>query len=86
MTSGFGTYGNLTAALGEAAFMTGIERNCDVVAMASYAPLFANVNMTPWKPDAIYYDNSRWFGTPAYHVQKMFATIARRRVTFLQRP
>ena len=73
VTSGYGTYGNLTAALGEAAFMTGIERNCDVVAMASYAPLFANLNMTTWKPDAIYYDNSKWFGTPAYYVQKLFA-------------
>ena len=74
VTSGYGTYGNLTAALGEAAFMTGIERNCDIVARASYAPLFCNVNMTNWKPDAIYFDNSRWFGTPAYYVQKLFAT------------
>ena len=73
VTTGYGTYGNLTAALGEAAFMTGIERNCDVVAMASYAPLFAHVNMTTWKPDAIYFDNSKWFGTPAYHMQKLFA-------------
>ncbi len=72
-TSGYGTYGNLAAALGEAAFMTGIERNCDVVEMASYAPLFANVNMMTWKPDAIYFDNARWFGTPAYHVQRLFA-------------
>ena len=72
-TSGYGTYGNLDAALGEAAFMTGIERNCDVVEMASYAPLFAHVNMMTWKPDAIYFDNSRWFGTPAYHVQRLFA-------------
>jgi alpha-L-arabinofuranosidase len=73
VTTGYGTYGNLSAALGEAAFMTGIERNCDIVSMASYAPLFAQVNMMTWKPDAIYYDNWRWFGTPAYHVQKMFA-------------
>jgi alpha-L-arabinofuranosidase len=73
VTSGYGTYGNLSAALGEAAFMTGMERNCDVVLMASYAPLFANVNNINWHPDLIYYDNSRWFGTPAYYVQKMFA-------------
>jgi len=73
VTSGYGTFGNLSAALGEAAFMTGMERNCDVVTMASYAPLFANVNMMTWKPDAIYFDNSRFFGTPSYHVQKMFA-------------
>ncbi len=77
VTSGMGTYGNLAAALGEAAFMTGIERNCDVVSMASYAPLFCNLPMRTsswtWMPDAIYFDNSNWFGTPAYHVQKMFA-------------
>jgi alpha-L-arabinofuranosidase len=72
-TAGYGVFGNLAAALGEAAFMTGIERNCDVVEMAAYAPLFANVNMMTWKPDAIYFDNTRWFGTPAYHVQRMFA-------------
>ena len=70
-----GTYGNLTAAIAEAAFMTGIERNCDVVEMAAYAPLFCRVGMNIWQwtPDAIYFDNTRWFGTPAYHVQKMFA-------------
>lgn len=73
VTDGYGTLGNLSAALGEAAFMTGIERNCDIVEMASYAPLFGNLNILNWKPDAIYFDNSTWFGTPAYHVQKMFA-------------
>ena len=41
VTSGTGTYGNLAGALGEAAFMTGMERNSDIVLMASYAPLFA---------------------------------------------
>jgi alpha-L-arabinofuranosidase len=73
VTSGFGTYGNLSAALGEATFMTGIERNSDVVALASYAPLFANVNGTQWHPALIYYDNSRSFGTPSYYVQQMFS-------------
>ena len=73
VTSGFGTYGNLAAALGEAAFMTGMERNSDIVQMASYAPLFANVNGTQWHPDLIYYDNSRSFGTPSYYVQQMFS-------------
>ena len=72
VTSGYGTYGNLSAALGEAAFMTGIERNSDVVEMACYAPLFANVNGIQWHPDLIYYDNSRSFGTPAYYVQQLF--------------
>jgi alpha-L-arabinofuranosidase len=73
VTSGYGTYGNLSAALGEAAFMTGMERNSDVVLMASYAPLFANVNGTQWRPDLIYYNNSGSFGTPSYYVQKMFS-------------
>ena len=73
VTSGYGTYGNLSAALGEAAFMTGLERNADVVQLASYAPLFANVNGIQWHPDLIYYDSSRCFGTPAYYVQKLFS-------------
>ena len=58
VTSGFGTYGNLAAALGEAAFMTGMERNSDIVALASCAPLFANVNGTQWHPDLIYKERS----------------------------
>jgi alpha-L-arabinofuranosidase len=73
VTSGYGTYGNLSAALGEAAFMTGMERNADVVLLASYAPLVANVNGTQWHPDMIYYDSSRWAGTPSYYVQQMFS-------------
>ncbi|HVM48293.1 MAG TPA: alpha-L-arabinofuranosidase C-terminal domain-containing protein [Candidatus Acidoferrum sp.] len=73
VTSGYGTYGNLSAALGEAAFMTGMERNADIVLMASYAPLFANVNSMQWQPDLIYYDSSRWAGTPSYYVQQMFS-------------
>ncbi len=73
VTSGYGTYGNLAAALGEAAFMTGMERNSDIVVLAAYAPMFANVNGIQWHPDLIYYDSSRCFGTPAYYVQKMFS-------------
>jgi alpha-L-arabinofuranosidase len=72
VTQGAGK-GNLRAAVGEAAFMTGMERNSDVVIMASYAPLFVNVNWRQWNPDAIQYDNSRVCGTPSYYVQKMFA-------------
>jgi alpha-L-arabinofuranosidase len=73
VTSGYGTYGNLSAALGEAAFMTGMERNSDIVQLASYAPLFANVNGIQWHPDLIYYDSSRGvFGTPSYYVQELF--------------
>ena len=73
VTSGFGTYGNLAAALGEAAFMTGLERNSDIVRLASYAPLLANVHGIQWHPDLIYYDNSRSFGTPSFYVQQMFS-------------
>jgi alpha-L-arabinofuranosidase len=73
VTSGYGTLGNLSAALGEAAFMTGIERNSDIVEMACYAPLFANVNGTQWRPDLINYDSYRVLGTPAYYVQQMFS-------------
>ena len=73
VTSGYGTYGNLSAALGEASFMTGMERNSDLVLMASYAPLFGNVKGLQWHPDLIYYDDSRSFGTPSYYVQKLFS-------------
>ena len=60
------------AALAEAAFMTGLERNADVVRMASYAPLLAHVDATQWTPDLIYFDNLRSYGTPSYEVQKLF--------------
>ena len=65
--------GNFRAALGEAAFMTGMERNSDVVVMASYAPLLVHVNWRQWNPNAIQFDASRTCGTPSYYVQKMFA-------------
>jgi len=65
--------GNLRAALGEAAFMTGLERNSDVVIMASYAPLFVNVHDRRWNPDAIGFDSVSCYGTPSYHVQKLFS-------------
>lgn len=72
VTQGCGN-GNLIAALAEAAFMTGMERNSDVVTMSSYAPLFANVNKKAWNPDLIYFDNNRAIGTPSYYVQKLFS-------------
>jgi alpha-L-arabinofuranosidase len=65
--------GNLRAAIGEAAFMIGMERNSDVVVMASYAPLFVNAAWRQWNPDAIVFDSSRVCGTPSYHVQQMFS-------------
>jgi alpha-L-arabinofuranosidase len=65
---------NWECALAEAAFMTGLERNADVVRMASYAPLFAHVDGWQWAPDLIWFDNLRSYGTPDYYVQKLFAT------------
>jgi len=65
--------GNLRAALAEAAFMTGLERNSDLVRMASYAPLFVNVNNRAWNPDAIGFDSARCYGTPSYYVQQLFS-------------
>ncbi|HEY8688903.1 MAG TPA: alpha-L-arabinofuranosidase C-terminal domain-containing protein [Chitinophagaceae bacterium] len=61
------------SALAEAAFMTGLERNADVVQMASYAPLFAHVEAWQWRPDLIWFDNLNCVGTPNYYVQKMFS-------------
>jgi len=65
--------GNLRGAIGEAAFMTGLERNSDHVAMAAYAPLFCNVNHKRWPVNLINFDNHRWYGLPSYYVQQMFA-------------
>lgn len=64
---------NWQTALAEAAFMTGLERNADVVVMASYAPLFAHVDGWQWTPDLIWVDNLKSYGTPNYHVQKLFS-------------
>ena len=63
------------AALAEAACMTGLERNADVVGMSSYAPLFAHVDAWQWTPDLIWFDNLRSFGTPNYYVQQLFGPI-----------
>jgi alpha-L-arabinofuranosidase len=65
--------GNLRAAVGEAAFMTGLERNSDIVIMASYAPLFVHLNHRSWNPDLINFDGSSWYGLPGYYVQQMFS-------------
>ena len=58
----------------EAAHMTGIERNADIVHMATYAPLFAHVDGWQWRPDAIWFDNLRSFKSVSYYVQQLFAT------------
>ena len=57
----------------EAAHMTGIERNADIVHMATYAPLFAHVEGWQWRPDAIWFDNLRSFKSVSYYVQQLFA-------------
>lgn len=64
---------NWKCALSEAAFMTGLERNADVVHMASYAPLFAHTEGWQWSPNLIWFDNLNSYGTPNYHVQKLFS-------------
>ena len=60
------------AALSEAAYLTMIERNADVVYMASYAPLFARINYTQWSPDMIWFDDANSYGSPTYYVQKLY--------------
>jgi alpha-L-arabinofuranosidase len=60
-------------ALSEASFLTGIERNADVVELASYAPLLANVDYVDWAPDLIWFDNDEAYGSPSYHVQRLFS-------------
>ena len=65
--------GNLQAALGEAAFMTGMERNSDLVIMSSYAPLFVNPDWREWTPNLIVFDSSRIYATPSYYNQTLFA-------------
>jgi len=64
------------SALAEAALMTGLERNAEVVHMASYAPLFGNVDAWQWRPDLIWFDNLKVVATPNYYVQKLFSTNA----------
>jgi alpha-N-arabinofuranosidase len=71
---------NWKAAIAEAAFMTGLERNGDVVRMASYAPLMAHAEAWQWKPDAIWFDNLRSYGTPNYYVQSVYANNVGTRV------
>ena len=57
----------------EAAFMTDLERNADIVRMATYAPLFAHIDGWQWRPDMMWYDNVRMFKTVSYYVQQMYA-------------
>ena len=59
-------------ALCEAAFMTGLERNADVVELCTYAPLFAHVDAWQWRPDLIWFDNLNIVKTPNYYVQQLY--------------
>jgi alpha-N-arabinofuranosidase len=67
---------NFGAALGDAAWMTGMERNSDIIVMAAYAPLLVNVNPggMQWAPDLIGYDALRSYGSPSYYAQVIFAS------------
>ncbi len=66
----------LKAALAEAAYMTGLERNGDIVRMAAYAPLFGNLTATHWSPDLIWFNNHQVTGSISYYVQKLFSNNA----------
>jgi alpha-L-arabinofuranosidase len=68
-----GRRNNLRSALAEAAYMTSLWRNSDVVVMASYAPLLAKVGRDQWRPNLIWFDNTRVVLTPSYHAQVQFA-------------
>ena len=63
----------LRAALAEAAYMTGLERNGDIVKMAAYAPLFGNLTATHWSPDLIWFNNHLSTGSISYYMQKIFS-------------
>lgn len=71
-----GKANNFLSALSEAAFMTGLERNADVVHLATYAPLFAHVDAWQWNPDLIWFDNLKVMRTPNYYVQQMYGMNA----------
>lgn len=60
-------------ALAEAAFMTGMEQNADVVVMSSYAPLFGRLGYTQWSPDMIWFDGKKAWATANYHIQKLYS-------------
>jgi alpha-L-arabinofuranosidase len=65
--------GNLAAAIDDAAYMMSVEKNTDLVKMASYAPLLENVNKRDWEVNMIHFDSSRLFMRATYYVQKLFA-------------
>lgn len=68
-----GKTASLYAALAEAAFITGIERNQDVVKLISYAPLFKDTRYSAWEPDMICYDGLRHYTIPSFYIWKLFS-------------
>ncbi|MFT3786214.1 MAG: alpha-L-arabinofuranosidase C-terminal domain-containing protein [Tepidisphaeraceae bacterium] len=68
-----GRRSTLRSALAEAAYLTGLERNADVVRFASYAPLLGKIGRTRWDPNLIYFTNTRVVPTVNYQVQKLFS-------------
>lgn len=70
----YASWGNkMINAVAEAVYMISLERNGDVVKMASYAPMLAKKGFTQWKTDMIFFDNTHICPTPNYYVQKMFS-------------
>lgn len=70
----YGLYGNMNSALGEAAFMLGMEKNSNAVGMASFAPIFTHENNPAWPYDMIHFNAAGNFVTPSYYVQKLMTT------------
>lgn len=87
VTSDFGQWGNLHAALAEAVYMAGMERNSDVCIMASYAPILCNESHPgPWMPDMIRFNAASAFGTPSYWVQQMMGSnVGHQNITWTER-
>ncbi|MCR5154332.1 MAG: hypothetical protein K6B75_05740 [Lachnospiraceae bacterium] len=71
--AGMSSRNTLEGAVAEAAFLTGVERNADVVVMSSYAPLLAREGYVQWAPDMVWFNAETVYGSPSYYVQKMFA-------------
>ncbi|WP_419873663.1 LamG-like jellyroll fold domain-containing protein [Candidatus Pristimantibacillus sp. PTI5] len=76
-----GRLSNLQGAISEAAFMTGLERNGDVIRFASYAPTFAKDKFVQWTPDLIWFNNTDVFGAPSFYVQQLFSANVGDQVT-----
>lgn len=87
VTSDFGSWGNLNAALAEAIYMAGMERNSDVCTMSSYAPIFCNENHAwPWMPDMIRFNSTSAFGTPSYWVQQLMSSnVGHQNITWTEK-